>query len=325
MYYIKNINLLIHKMKKRFYLISLGLCLSTTFAFSQFGGFNAPAPNVEASEKFLDVNYANDGQVYHNMDIYLPLEVKDSYKAVIVIYGSAWFTNNSKSMTVTSLGKPLLDAGFAIISINHRSSSDAAYPAQINDVKAAIRYIRANAAKYKIDPSFIGITGFSSGGHLASMAGVTNGIKEHTIGSVTMDIEGNIGEFTSTSSKVNAVADWFGPVDMERMSNCEKPNDASSPEAALIKSNPADSPDLVKMISPINFVDKNDPRFIVFHGDADNVVPHCQSMFFSETLEKAGILEKMITAPGGGHGAGTFNDANYKEMTDFFLKEASRK
>ncbi len=312
-------------MKRKFFIISLSLCLGLTSIFGQFGGFNPPTPNVEASEKFLDINYANDDQVYHNLDIYLPSEIKPTYKAIIVIYGSAWFSNNAKSSAISSLGKPLLDAGFAVVSINHRSSSDAGYPAQINDVKAAIRYIRANADKYKIDPSFIGITGFSSGGHLSAMAGVTNGIKDYTFGSVTMDIEGDIGEFTSTSSRVDAVVDWFGPVDMARMSNCEEPNGANSPEAALIKCNPLENPDMVKMISPINFVDKNSIRFVVIHGDADNVVPHCQSVFFSDALDKMGHLEKMITAPGGGHGAGTFNEANYKEMTDFFIKESAKK
>lgn len=97
------------------------------------------------------------------------------------------------------------------------------YPAQINDVKAAIRFIRGNAAQYKIDDSFIGITGFSSGGHLASLAGTTNGVKEHTINNTTVDIEGKVGNYTSTSSAVNAVVDWFGPIDLAFMDDCKGP------------------------------------------------------------------------------------------------------
>src|SRR5690554_4322685 len=121
--------------------------------------------------QWLNLNYAGDEKEYHNLDIHLPTIVKPAYKAIIVIYGSAWFGNNMKQFAFEALGKPLLESGFAVIAINHRSSSDAPYPAQINDVKAAVRFLRAHADDYHIDASFIGITGFSSGGHLASLAG----------------------------------------------------------------------------------------------------------------------------------------------------------
>src|SRR5690554_5692028 len=135
----------------------------------------------EKSKQWLNLNYAADGKEYHNLDIYLPNTNMPSYKAVVLIYGSAWFGNNLKQFAFDTFGKQLLESGFAVISINHRSSTDAAYPAQINDVKAAVRFIRGNADKYNIDATFIGITGFSSGGHLASLAGATNGLKEFTI------------------------------------------------------------------------------------------------------------------------------------------------
>ena len=227
-------------------------------------------------------------------------------------------------MTYMSLGKPLTDAGFAVVCINHRSSGDAKYPAQIQDVKAAIRFIRANAEKYKLDTSFIGITGFSSGGHLASMAGVTNGMKTRTVGSKTIDIEGAVGGNESFSSNVDAVVDWFGPVDMARMNNCEKVNDANSPEAALIGGAPADNADMVALISPITYVKEEGPRFLVLHGDADNVVPHCQGVYFSEELKKANRLEEFISVPEGQHGPVTFNEDTFKKMTDFFKKEAAK-
>ena len=147
--------------------------------------------------QWLNLNYAGDGQEYHNLDIHLPEVDRPAYKAVIVIYGSAWFGNNMKQFAFDALGKQLLESGFAVIAINHRSSTDAAYPAQINDVKAAIRFVRANAQQYRIDASFIGITGFSSGGHLASLAGATNGVREQTHNNVTIDIEGKVGNFTS--------------------------------------------------------------------------------------------------------------------------------
>ncbi len=297
---------------------SVLIILISTFSLITSFGQNA-------NKEWLDINYANDDKVYHNLDIHLPNVEKPTYKAIIVIYGSAWFANNMKQMGFQALGKPLLDSGFAVISINHRSSGDAAYPAQINDVKAAIRYVRANAEKYHIDDSFIGITGFSSGGHLASLAGTTNNVKEFTVGDKTVDIEGGLGDYTTISSNVDAVVDWFGPIDFTRMENCATTKDDKSPEAALIKGNPADNLDMLALISPMTFIDSNDPHFLVIHGEADNVVPHCQSEFFSEALKEKGLLDEFISVPEGQHGPVTFNKNTFEKMSDFFLKEAEKK
>ena len=106
------------------------------------------------------------------------------------------------------------------------------------------------------------------------------------------------------------------------MENCETVKDGNSPEAALIGGAPADLPDMVTLISPITYVSKKCPRFLVFHGDADNVVPHCQGVFFSEKLKEAGCLEEFISVPNGQHGPVTFNETTFKKMTDFFKKEA---
>lgn len=277
-----------------------------------------------ADKQWLNLNYGNDDKEYHNLDIYLPSVEKPTYKAIIVIYGSAWFSNNMKQAAYQALGKPLLESGFAVITINHRSSADAAYPAQINDVKAAIRFVRANADKYNIDPSFIGITGFSSGGHLASLAGTSNSVKEFTVGEKTVDIEGDIGDNTSVSSSVNAVVDWFGPIDMALMDDCKGPKDANSPEAALIKGNPADNLDMIALLNPITFIDETDPQFLVIHGEDDNIVPHCQSELFADALKGKGLLTEFISVPGGQHGPVTFNESTFKKMTDFFLKESKK-
>lgn len=292
------------------------LCSIVVQAQPQWGNM----PKTEPT--FKNINYAGDNLEAHNLDIYLPKADKPAHKVIIIIYGSAWFSNNAKDMAFMSIGKPLLDAGFAVVSINHRSSSDAKFPAQINDVKGAIRFIRANAQKYKLDTRFIGITGFSSGGHLASMAGVTNDMKTRTLGSTTIDIEGNVGGNLRQSSNVDAVVDWFGPVDMSRMENCETPKDEKSPEAALLGCPPRENPELVSLVSPISYVSDKSPRFLVVHGDADNVVPHCQSVFFSEELKKADKLEEFVTVPGGQHGPVTFNEQTFKKMTDFFKKES---
>ncbi|MCR5454377.1 MAG: alpha/beta hydrolase [Bacteroidales bacterium] len=310
-------------------------------------GFGNMKPPVEPD--FKDVNYAGDDLEAHRLDIYLPKKGKGPYKAVIAIYGSAWFSNNMKAITYFSFGKPLTDAGFAVVCINHRSSADDKFPAQIHDVKGAIRFIKANAENYNIDESFVGITGFSSGGHLASMAGVSGTLKttskemsvteylydsQHrqtgtktTTSKITLNLEGEIGGNTEYSSSVDAVVDWFGPVDMRRMNNCDTVNDAKSPEAALIGGDPNLNPEMIDRISPLTYVAQcqNLPRFLVIHGDADDVVPYCQSKFFAEELDKKGALEEFVTVPGGKHGPVTFNEDTFKKMTEFFIKEANNK
>lgn len=299
----------------------------STFSMGQ--GF--PPMNMEVSKDIYsknweNVNYAGDGQEYHNMDIYLPKGKQKSYKAVIVIYGSAWFANNMKSMTMASIGAPLLKAGFAVVTINHRSSQDAVWPAQIQDTKAAVRYIRACAADYNIDPSFIGISGFSSGGHLSTFAAVTNGVKSLTSGDITVDIEGNIGQYTSTDSHVDGVVDWFGPVDMAHFENGTEPNGPTSPEAALIGGkNPKENPDWVKVISPINYVSKEDPEILIIHGDSDNVVPYGLSKNLKAAYDNAGVKCTFITVPGGGHGPGCFDEKYYKMMVDYFVNQSNKK
>jgi acetyl esterase/lipase len=284
------------------------------------GGF----PQMENTATYKDINYAGDRLEAHRLDIYLPKAEQEKYKVVVVIYGSAWFSNNMKQMAYQSVGKPLTDAGFAVVTINHRSSGDAKFPAQIHDVKAALRFLRAHAGEYKLDTSFIGITGFSSGGHLSSLAGVTNGLRQYTVGRTTLDLEGSVGGNLDYKSTVDAVVDWFGPVDMAHMENCQTVKDAQSPEAALIGGAPAENPDLVALVSPISYVHSGIPRFLVIHGDADNVVPHCQSELFSAKLKQAGRLDDFITVSGGQHGPVTFNEQTFGRMVQFFRQEATR-
>lgn len=305
-------------MRKFLFILFMGIGLS---AMAQPQGFQMP----QTKATYPDVNYAGDDLEAHRMDIYLPEKGGPKFKVIVAIYGSAWYANNAKGMTYMSLGRPLTDAGFAVVCINHRSSGDAKFPAQIQDVKAAIRFLRANADKYKLDTSFVGITGFSSGGHLSAMAGVTNGRKQCTEGQTTIDVEGTVGGNTGFSSSVDAVVDWFGPVDMAHMENCVTVKDANSPEAALIGGAPAQNPDMVALVSPISYVTASCPRFLLFHGDADNVVPHCQSVYFSEKLKDYGCLEDFVTVPNGQHGPVTFNEDTFRKMTDFFKREAARK
>ncbi|MBN2638448.1 MAG: alpha/beta hydrolase, partial [Bacteroidales bacterium] len=281
------------------------------------------------SKNWKDINYAGDSMNYHKLDIYLPETVKQKYPVVISIYGSAWLANNAKGADLSTLGKALLEAGFAVVAPNHRSSMDAKFPAQINDIKAVIRFVRANAEKYQFDTSFVGITGSSSGGNLAAMAGTSGNIKAFTLGTATADIEGTIGNNAAFSSSVDAVVDWFGPTNMLVMDSCGGTdfihNDVKSPASLYIGGPIQENKDKTLLASPITYIDENDPPFLIFHGDKDRVVPHCQSVIFYETLKNAKVACQFVSVPGGGHGPGVQIEQNLKMMTGFFIREMNRK
>ncbi len=313
-------------MKKFAFLMAI-LAITQLINAQNFTPMMPKGPSEDTySKQFVDVNYAGDSLESHKMDIYLPKQANGKSKVIILIYGSAWFANNAKMAPMTSIGIPLLNAGFAVATINHSSSPEAPWPAQIQDVKAAIRFVRAEADKYGLDNSFIGITGFSSGGHLSTFAATTNGVKTLTSGNVTVDIEGNIGKHTSTSSNVDAVVDWFGPVDMLRFANdCTTPNDMRSPEAMLIgKKDPRVELDWDRVISPIYCVDSSDPEILIIHGNKDNVVPYCQSINLKEAYDKAGVPAELVLVEGGGHGPICFSEPYYNKMVEYFEKMSEK-
>ena len=287
-----------------------------------FGGFQMPEVKMEYSEKFADIDYVGDDQVYHKLDIYLPKEKKDKYPVVVHIYGSAWFSNNSKGMAdLGTIVQALLNAGYAVVTPNHRSSSDAKYPAQIHDIKAVLRFVRGEAAKYKFDTSFIATSGFSSGGHLASLAATTSGTAKEKVGAVEIDLEGSLGKYTSQSSKVDAACDWSGPIDLLCM-DCGGPvTMPMSPEAALLGCEVPGNEDTYRSLSPITYIDENDPPLIIFHGTDDNVVPPCQGLKLYNMLKMGKVKTDITVVEKGGHGMNMYTEENLNKMVGF-LNEA---
>ena len=314
---------------KKLFLVAAGVLLSMV-AMAQpggFGGFQMPEVKLETSQQWKDVNYAGDDQAYHTCDIYLPQQQNERYPVVIHIYGSAWFSNNSKGAAdLGTIVRTLLAAGYAVVCPNHRSSMDARWPAQLHDIKAVVRFVRGEAAKYKFDPSFVAVSGFSSGGHLASTTATTSGTRQETVGSVTIDLEGNVGNHTDQSSAVNAACDWSGPIDLTDMDCGEHMTMGdNSPEDVLLGSKLAQEPDKYRSLSATTYVDKNDPPVIIFHGEKDNVVPCCQGRKFFEVLKGAGVRTEATFEPEGGHGMGMYSEENLQKMVRFLQQSAGRK
>ena len=275
-----------------------------------FGGFQLPRVDVRCSEKVADVDYAGDGEIYHKLDIYYPQVEKAAYPVVVHIYGSAWYSNNSKGMAdLGTIVNALLDAGYAVVTPNHRSSGDAKFPAQIQDIKGVIRFVRANAEKYRFDPTFVATSGFSSGGHLASLAATSGGVAE---------LEGNVGGNLGFSSQVDAACDWSGPVDLNHMS-CGAAEDTwnHAPEEAVMgfpfKGNEA----RFKALNATSYIDPADPPVIIFHGTADPVVPCCQGPHFYGLLQQAGVTAELHLEEGAGHGMGMYTPENLAAMVSF--------
>ncbi len=275
-----------------------------------FGGFQMPKVDVHCSEKFADIDYAGDGEVFHRMDIYLPQVEKDIYPVVVHIYGSAWYSNNSKGMAdLGTIVNALLDAGYAVVCPNHRSSQDARFPAQIQDIKGVIRFVRAHAPDYRFDPSFVAVSGFSSGGHLASLAATSGHVPE---------LEGEVGGNLAFSSAVDAACDWSGPVDLNYMS-CGREQDTwnHAPEEAVMGFPFQGNEIRFKVLDATSYIDPFDPPVILFHGTADPVVPCCQAPHFYGLLQDAGVESELHLVEGGGHGMNMYSAETLGAMTAF--------
>ena len=294
-------------------LAGLILCFSFLGLGAQpvgFGGFQMPKVDVHCSEKFADIDYAGDGEVFHRMDIYLPQVEKDIYPVVVHIYGSAWYSNNSKGMAdLGTIVNALLDAGYAVVCPNHRSSQDARFPAQIQDIKGVIRFVRAHAADYRFDPSFVAVSGFSSGGHLASLAATSGHVPE---------LEGEVGGNLAFSSAVDAACDWSGPVDLNYMS-CGREQDTwtHAPEEAVMGFPFQGNEIRFKVLDATSYIDPFDPPVILFHGTADPVVPCCQAPHFYGLLQDAGVESELHLVEGGGHGMNMYSAETLGAMTAF--------
>jgi acetyl esterase/lipase len=314
-------------MMKKIYSYLMSACLfgmgwmgSVTDAHAQFGfgGQQMSPETMHYSQKFADLNYADDGQAYHTLDIYLPEKKAERYPVVIHVYGSAWFSNNGKGMAdLATICKAYLDAGYAVVTPNHRSSGDAHYPAQLHDMKAVVRFVRAHAAEYHFDTSFIATSGFSSGGHLSSLTAATSGTKQTKVGTVDIDLEGKVGNNLKESSAVNAAVDWSGPIDLQNM-NCEGHETGPNPPEQVLLGEPLEGhEDLYASLSPISYLNAGDPPTIIFHGTADNVVPCCQGKEFAKALREHGIVCQFYLVEGGGHGFNMYSEENLKRAVSF--------
>lgn len=253
------------------------------------------------------------------LDLYIPANGSGPFPVVVMIHGGGFMFGDKADGAGLAGVDQLLEAGYAVASINYRLSGEATHPAQINDAKAAVRFLRANASQYSLNPDKIGAWGASAGGNLASLMGTTCGVKE---------LEGTDLGNADQSSCVQAVVDWFGPIDFLKMdeqfagSGCPQThNDASSPESKLVGAAIQTVPDLVKTTNPMNYIDAGDPPFFIENGTADCNIPPVQNKNLADTLSTAIGADKVtyVSLEGAGHGGSEFGTAENLNLVISFL------
>jgi acetyl esterase/lipase len=284
------------------------------------GGFQMPkAKSTEdIKSKWFDVAYASQSPA-QKLDIYLPNDGKGDFPVIVAIHGGAFKMGDKGDMQLNGMLEGL-KRGYAIVSINYRMSGEAIFPAAVYDCKTAIRWIKANAKTYHLNPNKIATWGGSAGGHLAAMIGTSSGEE---------DLEDFSQGNKQFSSEVQAVVDWFGPINFNTMdaqfkiSNKGKTDhdNSDSPESLYIGKKITEAPDLVKKTNPATYITKNDPPFFIEHGKEDQLVPTEQSIDFAADLEK--ILGKnkvtLTILPDTRHGGPQFETPENLDKVFQFL------
>ncbi len=272
----------------------------------------APQPRLPDGVKaHRDLAYVDGGHERQRLDLYLPEKADAALPVIIWVHGGGWQAGSKDQCPPLRVG--YLERGYAVASIGYRLSSHAVFPAQIEDCKAAIRWLRAHAKEYHLDPQRFGVWGSSAGGHLVALIGTSGDVKEFEVGP-------NLDQ----SSRVQAVCDWYGPTDFTvfvTTPGYESHATASSPEAKLIGGAVMENKDKATRVNSITYVSKDDPAFLIMHGNKDPTVPINQSELLFEALKKAGVSAHFHTIHGAGHGGPGFSGQNIDEMVSGFFDE----
>jgi acetyl esterase/lipase len=247
-----------------------------------------------------DIQYVSNGHERQRLDLYVPADRAAPVPIIVWIHGGGWTSRSKYDAETHPFRNPLLENGFAVASINYRLSQHAAFPAQIQDAKAAVRWLRANAARYGLDPARISAVGWSAGGHLGALLGSSGGIREF-----------EVGDNLEKASAVRAVIAFYPAVDFLQMDQHRLPggrvhDDSTSEESRLIGGPIQERRELVKSANPVTYVTADDPPFFIIHGTRDLTVPYHQSQILTEALQTKGVPVTLRTIDGGGHGGPEF-------------------
>jgi acetyl esterase/lipase len=309
-------------------LAALFTCSHVATAYAQEKAQSKTKPAAELPPGItwdFDVPYIANGDAAQRLDIYYPEKPPQQALPLIVhIHGGGWMGGSKYPCDV----RKMTAQGYVVASIEYRFSQVAKFPAQIQDCQAAIRWLRANAKRYFINPDKVGVIGGSAGGHLSALVGVTGGKK----------VFAAIGGNEDQSDAVQCVCDIFGPKNFasvieqadndKNIKNIFKFNTPSDPYSELIGAKLSDK-EKTASVSPISYVDKNSPPTLILHGTHDALVPYAQSEEFEAAMKKQGAPVWLQKFPGSGHGGAAFGKPSVvllmKTFFDKYLKDADVK
>jgi acetyl esterase/lipase len=256
-----------------------------------------------------NVAYNNDTLPKHLLDIYVPPNVKGTIPLIIFIHGGGWLVNDKYADMgyMKNTVAEIINSGYALASIDYRFATQAIFPAQIKDCNSAVSFLYDNAEKYGFDKERFALMGFSAGGHLASLQGLSN----------NNQIDAFFMPGTSRDFSFKAVVDFYGPSELILFPGA---NDPKSPEGLLIGAAPLDRPDLAKAASPATYVDENDPPFLIIHGEKDDLVSPRQSQLLSSWLTVKGVENELIMVKDAPHYGEMFDVDDIRNKVINFLK-----
>ena len=257
-----------------------------------------------------NIPYNKDTLQKHLLDIYIPANAKGKLPLVIFIHGGGWLSND-KYADMGYMKKTVAEIvsnGYALASIDYRFSTQAVFPAQIQDCNRAISFLYDNADPYGFDKNRFAVMGFSAGGHLASLVGLSE----------NNEVKSFYMPGTSSSFSFKAVADFYGPAELILFPGANDPN---SPEGLLLGAAPLARPDLAKAASPVTYVDKNDPPFLIIHGEKDESVSPKQSQLLSAWLNVVGVQNELIIVKDAPHYGEMFDSDEVRKKVISFLSQ----
>lgn len=267
----------------------------------------AVEPRAEQPGVQRDIEYARVGEHSLKLDLYRPPN-SDNLALIVWVHGGAWRSGSKSSMPLSSL----VTRGYAVASVDYRITPVAPFPAQVHDLKAAIRYLRAKAGDLGFDGHRFAVAGASAGGHLAALVGVTNG---DTV------LEGTVGEHTDTSSDVQAIVSFYGMSNLTSILSQSTPHGLKVRVPALellLGGQPPEKSELARLASPVFHVDTRDPPLLLLHGDQDPQAPINQSHELQGAYEKFGRPVEFVVVHGAAHGGEIFfDDIRIKIVADF--------
>jgi acetyl esterase/lipase len=266
-------------------------------------------PTLAAETVTRGITFARAGDTELKLDLHRP----DGPAAGVIVWvhGGAWRSGSREGVDLEGLTA----FGWVIASVDYRLSPQAMFPAQIHDIKAAIRYLRARANELGLPANRFVIAGSSAGGHLAALVGVTNGHAE---------LEGSVGSDLAASSEVQAIVDLYGASNLTTILQQSTPHGLNVRGPALdlfLGGQPDAVPELARLASPVFHVDTNDPPLLLMHGDQDPQMPINQSHELAGAYEQAGRPVVFKVMHGSAHGGPAFTSKASLRLIDGFLRQ----